>query len=1582
MSRDKDWSLWQDREIMFDSYESASGESGRIPSLQSSVYTSLNRLVLSTLYSTDAVATRLLRNSLFSTQRNLHFANLPKKKPPRDKIQHSTSDIMSLSIPINYKEICVPDDDLDAVAAELSYRINSLPTGPTEEQIVQYAKSIIPSSIRCQLMKKLGNQFNLMTLEILYSHLSNNDASESIGISIGNLMAASQGRNESAQRFVERVFRLGRKATYSDETIAALLLQKLPLSNMEQIIKLGSKPTEATIARLYMDIDMTKTLLAQTHNSANITPPSWTPYNSYNPKNRNSYQKNPDKEQGFQLSPKGWGFPSTDQGKQAPQQSSSHLPSNQQQLSIQEKQLSKDQEIDFPPFKIPEQRPEENIMLLQTVISDNISDSDSYSSLLQHDLSHPLTNDIISCVLDTGSKNNYFPLHLNPPNIDLKPENFLLVGYNGEPVPITHSFEWQIESKAHKFYIVSKIDKPIIGWETLSLLSQIDLKELARKKLASLENSVDSNIPDGIKAFLNENPALWDDTKLPSHLEASFPFKSDIRLAGVTKRSYIPNIHAERIYEHFDKRVLTGEMTRIYNPEVASPIVIAKKGEHDFRICMAACNLNEHIHNIPIVLPDIHQLLSTIKLGSKFTRLDLKEAFNQINLDEESKRFAVIRVGNRFYRCNRLQFGFNIATYLFSHGLKCALFGGAKPQGNSGNLRPLVRTTIAEFPGPPVTHVIHHVDDIFIGGSDEEHEAQVLLVLQRLAHLNLKINLSKCQFNTSSTEFLGFYLKATLKDGAIHHQLSITNNKLLDYWTVTPPKSLKQLQKILGTLEFTRQFTEQYSDLLMSLRDLDKKLYDNKIDVTHKKMLQVLNVKLSSNIILAPLQQQTYARVDVHNSKNSLSAVISISFDNSNFSICRVFSRWLKDAEGSYTCEELQVLTILEVCQKFEYIISTLDTTFRLFGNNTSFHKYWFNFPNSCYVRSRQTKFKFLLAHFPNVKIMCRSKFDDFTCKILHFAEDKEKLCSEMDQSTLSTILTLTESLEDYYDDLRIDRTTLSKKTESDDHYKKLLKALRTNNLDLLKKSSLWRYLSRNPRLLRLDGSLVYFGERLILPKDELNPLLAFLHRSHAGLAGMKKEYRASYLLPGFDKELEKYFIQCTTCRKFMNTKKQELTHWVSSEIPNERVHMDFGQISPGHYILVLVDSFSNFVYIRLTKSMTSGTVVDILKQYFLLYGKIQVLVADNAPQFKSHDIVNFLDHSNTLALYSPIFSPTANGVAEKAIQTAKHLVKKIMESGSPISEAITEAMITHNNTISTKEQTKTPMEIFLNRANLSKITIQLKKQDTWEDGWLIAEISDRLKLIRLLNNRIVLLSADQVRIIPKNESSSAHSIKSQEITREHSTNTQETKTAPSSSNTLSIPIQPHTMPDEITSEKHPIPDILDTSTLDVGAIDVFQFTSSIPIEDFEIYTDGSKNKLTGCHAAIIYMKNGTLHGQRMELLQTDETHQSAETAALYLALSYINSSSNKEEKWIISTDNTCVKQNFQKLKDGREINFQPSSRFWSQLSKLSLTDNIQLVQEDRSTTLGNVYADALARDGPQAVEKVDTSLFASPKKT
>ena len=132
--------------------------------------------------------------------------------------------------------------------------------------------------------------------------------------------------------------------------------------------------------------------------------------------------------------------------------------------------------------------------------------------------------------------------------------------------------------------------------------------------------------------------------------------------------------------------------------------------------------------NIPI--PHVEDVKTRLSGRKMFSKLDLRQAFHQLELDEESHSITVFHAGDRLIRYRRLTMG-------------------AKPA--SGELNKALSPILQDI---PYAHVIH--DDIIIGAPTKEQHGHALeKVLTRIEESGLTLNASKCILTKDEIPFWG-----------------------------------------------------------------------------------------------------------------------------------------------------------------------------------------------------------------------------------------------------------------------------------------------------------------------------------------------------------------------------------------------------------------------------------------------------------------------------------------------------------------------------------------------------------------------------------------------------------------------------------------------------------------------------------------------------------------------------------------------------------------------------------------------------------------------------------------------------------
>ena len=103
---------------------------------------------------------------------------------------------------------------------------------------------------------------------------------------------------------------------------------------------------------------------------------------------------------------------------------------------------------------------------------------------------------------------------------------------------------------------------------------------------------------------------------------------------------------------------------------------------------------------------------------------------------------------------------------------------------------------------------------------------------------------------------------------------------------------------------------------------------------------------------------------------------------------------------------------------------------------------------------------------------------------------------------------------------------------------------------------------------------------------------------------------------------IEKEVAQCEACQTFRaNPAPTPSIPWKFPAATWERVHVDFFSLN-GQEFLILIDSHSEWIEVKLNSSTTSAKTIEVLRGIFTSYGLPKELVSDNGPQLASSEFL------------------------------------------------------------------------------------------------------------------------------------------------------------------------------------------------------------------------------------------------------------------------------------------------------------------------------------------------------------------------
>lgn len=104
---------------------------------------------------------------------------------------------------------------------------------------------------------------------------------------------------------------------------------------------------------------------------------------------------------------------------------------------------------------------------------------------------------------------------------------------------------------------------------------------------------------------------------------------------------------------------------------------------------------------------------------------------------------------------------------------------------------------------------------------------------------------------------------------------------------------------------------------------------------------------------------------------------------------------------------------------------------------------------------------------------------------------------------------------------------------------------------------------------------------------------------------------------------------------------------------------------------IAIVDSYSGFIDYSELRNASSSEVIAALKRWFSTHGIQRILESDNGACFVAREFQDFkrkwgFDHVTSSPRY-----PKSNGLAERAVQVVKNILKKCTEDGSDVQLAL-----------------------------------------------------------------------------------------------------------------------------------------------------------------------------------------------------------------------------------------------------------------------------------------------------------------------
>jgi transposase InsO family protein len=299
----------------------------------------------------------------------------------------------------------------------------------------------------------------------------------------------------------------------------------------------------------------------------------------------------------------------------------------------------------------------------------------------------------------------------------------------------------------------------------------------------------DDDLHSVTRTMLARFPELFSALGKPAKVQPfSIEIENDADLPRAKPRRMAPEMRKEASRQ--TRELLAQGLIQPSTSAVASPLVMQKKKNGEYRMCVDYRAVNAVTKAMRLPLPNGKEILYRMEGSSYFARVDMRKGFHQIALTPESIPYTAFATPDGLYEYLCMPFGLKNPSGFFQATMERVLSG--------------------------LSHCEVFVDDIVIHGSTkEEYLAALEAVLGRLQEYGFRLNEDKCSFGLRTVEYVGHIVSS---DG-----ITMSEDRKSAVMQIPVPKTVKQVRSFLGFANYFREFIPQMATLSKPLHELTRK---------------------------------------------------------------------------------------------------------------------------------------------------------------------------------------------------------------------------------------------------------------------------------------------------------------------------------------------------------------------------------------------------------------------------------------------------------------------------------------------------------------------------------------------------------------------------------------------------------------------------------------------------------------------------------------------------------------------------------------------------------------------------------------